>query len=326
MIHRPQPLSLPAALCALAICAAPAVAQGFGQEAVETRALRNPSAAGAAQASHDGHSHGHGHGDDHGIETESLFGFVLGSDVEHAGARSVALETVIRTGKGVPYTAIGKKLEFAFGVTNQLSVSLGLLAAYNDITDFPEAGDRTRGLIFNGIGGEVRYRLLDRKTSPIGLTVHLEPVIALSDELSGKSATKYGAENKLIFDRELVEGKLFGAFNVLHEIEYVREKGADEWEKGSRWGLGGALTYQVMPGVFLGAEARYVRAYEGLGFDVFTGDAWYVGPNLHLRKDRAWLSLGWNAQVAGGEPGSRETLNLSAFERHQVRLKVGYEF
>jgi hypothetical protein len=343
----------------------PAMAQevsGFGNERVETRSFRNSDVEKAVQSrsenshaghSHGGHSHGghndKGHADEHGIETESLYGFTLGSDTEHAGAKGVAIETVTRWGKrSDDYSAIGTKLEFAYGVTNDLSISLGLLGDYHSVKKKPATakavaldainngedpdeavrdGRVKSRFIFNGFGGEMRYRFLDRKTSPFGMTLHLEPVITLSDEASGLRARKFGSENKLIFDQEVLSDRLFVSFNLLHEMEVVKEKSAEAWERASRVGASFAATYQVMPKVFLGGEVRYLRGYEGLGLKAYTGDGLYVGPTLYANLgDALWVSAAWNTLVGGHAKGVPGALNLDDFERHNLRIKVGMEF
>ncbi len=318
----------------------PARAQTGG---VEVRAWRNPEAARAAdqraaQARAHGHGHVHGHahsnahgGAEHGVETENVFGFTLGSDTEHQGASGVAVESVARFSKrGGAYAAIGQKLEFAYGVTDNLSMSAALLGDYHRVRP---RGDDERlepvapRYLFNGFGGEIRYRFLDRRNNPFGLTLHIEPSIAFSDEASGLRGRKYGAENKLIFDRELVAERLFLAFNLLHEIERMKERGAPEIERGVKAGASLALAYQVLPNVFIGAEARYMRAYEGYRLDASLGDAWHVGPMLSARiHEKYWFSLAYSGLVGGREKGAADRLDLANFERHQVRLKFGYEF
>lgn len=267
------------------------------------------------------------HAGDHGVETENLFGFVSGSDVEHVGARGLAVETVLRTGKrSGDYVAAGKKLEFSYGLTDSLSVAAAVLGAYHRIDAVPGLDD-VRTLRFNGLGLEGRWRLLSRDTNGFGLTLQTEPVWARSDELTGLAATKWGLENKLILDRELVANRLFGAFNVLHEMEHVKERGAAETERGSRIGLGFGLATPLAKTIFVGAEARYLHAYEGLGFNAFQGRALFVGPTLHARlPGDAWLSVAWSTQVAGRAKGDTRHLDLENFERHAVRVKVGMEF
>ena len=40
--------------------------------------------------------------------------------------------------------------------------------------------------------------------------------------------------------------------------------------------------------LFVGAEARYLRQYESLGFDAFAGQALFVGPNLFFKPSERW--------------------------------------
>lgn len=330
-------------LCGTALLAQPARAQffeeKFGQERVETRDFRNPAVKRAAEArqgdAHAGHHHGghkHGAGHAHGIETENLFGFTLGSDTEHAGAKGLALESVARFGKRASsYFGLGLKLEFAYGVTDDLSVSIALLGDHHRVKEkaayIGTVDNVAARTLFNGVGGEIRYRLLDRQKAPFGLTLHLEPSIARSDELSGLRAIKYGTENKLIIDREVIPETLFVAFNLLQELELVKEKGAEAWERGSRIGAGVAASYQVLPGIFLGAEARYLRAYEGLSMKAYLGDAWYVGPTLSARfAENFWVNIAYNGLVGGHPKGGGVKYDLENFERHQLRVKLGMEF
>ncbi len=63
-------------------------------------------------------------------------------------------------------------------------------------------------------------------------------------------------------------------------------------------GLSAALAAQVMPGVFIGAEVRNLRHYEGLGLSQFAGQALYVGPTLYMTLGaQFWLSAAWNVQA-----------------------------
>jgi hypothetical protein len=368
-----------AALAAWSLCfPGPALAEEpSGHERVKTRESRPPQKLKGHSDDHGGHdqdddSRGRAHGEDgkdhaHGVETENLFGFTLGSDTDEAGAKGVALENVVRTGKRVgAYRALGSKLEFAFGVTDDFSLSMSALGDCHRIRDVPEFDDVRRRCAFNGIGAEVRWRFMNRATSPFGLTFHLEPSYARFDEESGKVGRKFGSENKLIFDKELIPDTLFGAVNLLYEPERMRERFALNTERGSVGGVAGALALRVSPIAFLGAEVRYLRSYEGLAFRRYQGDAVYVGPTLHAKLgEKGWIQAAWNAQVAGREapdrreraaavvdalnenaaavadaiaagedppalalpvfPGRRR-LNLRDFERHQFKLKTGFEF
>jgi hypothetical protein len=270
-------------------------------------------------------SHDHGH--DHGVETENLFGFTLGSGTEERGKKGVALEALGRFGKSAgAYTGISQKLEFAYGVTDDVSVSLGLLGDFHRVRGVPDLPN-IRGWNVNGMGGELRWRLLRRGPDAFGVTLHLEPSWQRVDELTGLRATKFASENKLILDTELVKDRVFVAFNLIQEVEHVREIGAGETEKASKIGIAAAAAVRVGPSLFVGGELRYLRAYEGYVPDMFRGDALYLGPTLFWQiASNAWLSLAWNAQIAGHEAGTFSKLDLINFERNQARLKLGFEF
>lgn len=323
-----------AALLALALWSAPqALAQVFGEPAPEVRAFRNREVEQAAsERATDSHAHGHNHADGHGVETESLFGFTLGSSTEAQGTREVAVETVARFGKRESsYSAVGQKLEVAYGVTDRLTLALGLLGDYHRITEKPAYAGVVEEVrpryLFNGFGGEIRYNVLDRASAPFGLTLHLEPSLAFSDEASGLRGRKYGSENKLIFDREVIKDTFFAAFNLTHEIEMTKEKGAPAWERGSVVGASMAGSWQVAKNIFLGAETRYLRAYDGLNLGAYKGDALYLGPTLALFTDsHRFVNLAYSGLVGGKEKGSSGGLDLVNFERHHIRLKAGFTF
>jgi hypothetical protein len=105
---------------------------------------------------------------------------------------------------------------------------------------------------------------------------------------------------------------------------FARRKSA---ERSSQFGVSGGLTYQVLPNIFLGAEVRYMRAYEGLALQRFRGEAVFVGPTLYAKlSERLAVSAAYSAQVAGHAVDVPGRLDLDNFSRHQVRLKFLYEF
>jgi hypothetical protein len=94
---------------------------------------------------------------------------------------------VVRTGKRVgTYRALGQKLEFSFGATDDLSLSFALLGDHHRVRAIPGFDDIRGRYAFNGFGAELRWRLLDRKTSPFGLTLQLEPGVGRIDEILGR--------------------------------------------------------------------------------------------------------------------------------------------
>ncbi len=148
-----------------------------------------------------------------------------------------------------------------------------------------------------------------------------------ADDVSGAPADQYRTEFLLIADRELMPGRLFGAINISYEPEQTRLRTSGETLRDSMLGVSTALTMQVMPGVFIGAEARNLRHYDRLALSGFAGQAFYVGPTFYMTlTDKLWLSAAWNVQAWGAMAGGNGGLDLTNFERHQVRLRLGLIF
>jgi hypothetical protein len=132
---------------------------------------------------------------------------------------------------------------------------------------------------------------------------------------------------QLLADRELMPDQLVGAVNLFFANDRARLLAFDGIEHESLLGAGGALAAQVMPGVWLGAEARYVRDYSGSTLNAFSGQALYIGPTFYARLgSKAFMSAAWDFQIWGGATGAPGALDLTNFERHQAKLRFGFEF
>jgi hypothetical protein len=266
-----------------------------------------------------GHPRGHAH-----LETENMFGFTTGSDVGHVGETHLALDSIWRLGKrDGSYMAWSKKLEAGITPLPNFHFAVGASTAYHRISGVTGLDDR-RQYEFDGVSAEFKYRLLDRATAPIGMTLIFEPHVARFEEVSGEPVLKYAAEFKLAADAELLRERIYAAFNLLYEPERVRIRGTDEVEKESTLGLSGALTAQVVKDVFLGGELRYFRKYEGLGLDTHVGHALFAGPTLYAKlSENWWLTAAWSVQVAGRSVDTPDlNLDLEHFTRHQAKLKL----
>ena len=265
------------------------------------------------------------------VETKYIFGITEGSGIGLEGEREFSLETIARIGKrDGRYWASETKLEYEFTPNQYVQFELGPLVSYHNIKNVTDLDDRNR-LAFGGFFGEIRYLLLDRGSSqPLAITLSSEQVWRRADETRGERVTNFELELKLNADLELIKNRLYLGANLLYEPEVTHDPdhiGAG-WEKESTGGISGAISYRVVPAVFVGAEVWYLRHYEGLWFNTFTGDAIYVGPTLYVQLGRKmFMTAAWNTQVKGSEvdnPGS--SLNLAEFSRHRAKLKLAVEF
>ena len=280
-----------------------------------------------AQRNGEPHAHGEAGHRHHGIETEHLFGFTTGSDIDAPGAKHAIADLTGRFARaGGAYAAASQRFEYAFTPWRDFHVGLNASLAAHAIAGVPGLDDR-RSAAFEGVGIELRQRLLDRAHAPFGLTIIAEPHVARIDEVSGERAQKFAVEFTVAADRELIKDTLFGAINLTYEPEWVRLAATGEQERESTIGASLALMAKVMPSVFVGGEVRYLRAYEGVALDRFAGEALFAGPSLFVNvNNRLSLIAAWSTQIAGRPAGMDTALDLENFERHRVKLKAVVSF
>ena len=265
------------------------------------------------------------------VETKYIFGFTEGSGVGPEGEKEFSAESIARIGKaGGRYWASETKLEYEFTPNQYVQFELGPLVSTHVIKNVTDLEDRNQ-LAMSGFFGEVRYLVLERNaSSPLAVTLSAEPEWHRIDETSGMRVTNLGLELKVNADLELIKNRLFLGSNLLYEVEGTKDPdhvGAG-WEKESIGGVSAALSYRIIPSIFIGAEAWYLRHYDGSFFNSFTGDAIFVGPTLYAQLGpKAFMTAAWNAQVSGHDievPGS--TLNFGEFTRSRAKVKFAVEF
>jgi hypothetical protein len=265
------------------------------------------------------------------VETKYIFGFTEGSGIGLEGEKEFSLETVARMGKrDGRYWASETKLEYEFTPNQYVQFELGPLVSTHVLKDVTDMDNRNQ-LAMSGFFGEVRYLLLDRgPSSPLAITLSAEPEWHRIDETSGARVKNFGLELKVNADLELIKNRLYLGGNLLYEPEATHDPdgiGAG-WEKESTGGISAALSYRVLPSVFVGAEFWYLRHYDGAWFNTFTGDAFFLGPTAYFQLGRkVFMTAAWNVQIHGrdvDDPGS--TLNLAEFSRQRGKLKFAVEF
>lgn len=262
-----------------------------------------------------------------GIDTEHMFGFMIGTDVGSVGEREFQSQTTgAFSRKGGNYRAIDQEFELEFVPVKNFRVELGSAFASHDIAGVTGLADR-RQLSWQGVSVDFRYRFLDRDAAPFGFTVAVEGHANRVDETTAAVVRSYGTEFALAFDRELIPNVAVAALNLLYQPEWTRVVGTGAAEQESTIGAALGLMVQARPGFFLGGEARYLRQYEGIGLQEFAGQALFVGPTAYLQLSKhTRLTAAWSAQAWGRPAGSNAALDLVNFERHRARLVFGVNF
>ncbi len=261
------------------------------------------------------------------VETQFIFGFLRGADVGQAGEKEIEQQAMADPGKrGGAYSAIFDQFSLEFVPVTNFRFELSVPMAFHDIG--AGAGlDRGRQAALDGLSGEFRYKLLDRESSPFGLTVGAEPHWNRVDDISSARVDDYGGELSVAADKELVKDRLFVAVNLGYDPEVSRLQQTGVWQRQAALELSAALTSQVERGFFVGAEARYLLQYDGLGLGSFAGDALFIGPTFFVRITNALVLSGAFDMQAGGRastlPGA---LDLRDFTRQQALFRLEYNF
>jgi hypothetical protein len=261
------------------------------------------------------------------VDTEFIFGFTAGADVGELGERELEHQTTAQWDKrDGRYVAGGDQLRFETSPVQDFRFEIGVPVAYYNISGVPGLDDRNQGA-FNGVVTEFRYRLFNRDNAPFSLTLSAEPHWSRTEEVTGEAVDNYGGELLVVLDKELVRNLVFGALNLVYEPETTQLRTTGLWEQQSMLGFSAAVTTQVSPGLFVGAEARYLRKYDGIGLDTLVGQAFFVGPSTFVRLSKSLaISGAWGFQVAGRASGVPAALDLTNFTRHQATLRLEYNF
>lgn len=261
------------------------------------------------------------------VDSEHMFGFTVGSDIGSAGEIEIEAEQDSGFGKrwGRYYAAMNS-LQLKYTATENFRVAPHLEFGHHAISSVPGIAD-INNLSFASGGAEFKYRFLNRADAPFGLTFGLDASVGRIDSGTGQRTRDYALDFSLAMDRELIADRLYGAINVLYAPSWARDHVTGIWERAAATEVSAALTNRIFNGVFLGGEVRYLRAYETASLSGFAGDAIFVGPTLYVMfSPRANMTLAWNVQVAGRAHDDIGRLDLTNFERHQVRLRFGMGF
>jgi hypothetical protein len=261
------------------------------------------------------------------VDTEFIFGFTAGADVGEPGEKELEHQTAAQWDKrDGSYVAGSDQLRFETSPVQDFRFEIGVPIAYYNISGVTGLDDRNQAAI-NGIATEFRYRLLDRDTAPFSLTLGAEPHWSRTDEVSGEPVNNYGGELSVALDKELVKDRVFGALNLIYDPETTWSRITGLWEQDSTLTFAAAVTTQVSPGIFIGAEAHYLRKYDGIGLDTIQGQAFFLGPSTFVRLSKSLaISGAWGFQIAGRATGTAAALDLTNFTRQQATLRIEYNF
>lgn len=300
-------------------CVGAAIGVAFAIAAVAARAqnapLQTPAQQKPAAAFYD-------------AESKYMFGFLDGADIGNEGEKAFEYEgTGSFQKRGGRYAALEHELEFEHVPTQNFAYELSAHLLSHSIGGVENLDDRNSSQ-FSGLSAKLRYLIVGRGPgSPVGLTVSAEPEWARVDDVDGTRTQSYSSEFRLIADTELIANRLYAALNLMYEPGTAKPADTGVWERTSDGGIGLGLTYRLTPTWAMGVAAEYHRAYDGVLFQTFDGEALFVGPTLQINfTPKVLLAAAFSAQVAGHAVDDSRALDLTNFEKYRANLKLEFEF
>jgi len=261
------------------------------------------------------------------VDTEDLFGFVGGADIGDSGKQELEADATLLSGKGTgTYVNTAAQFLYKYTVFTNFRISAAATFASYEIDGVSGLSDLQNAVV-QSLSLDARFRLLDRTTAPVGLTLSVQPHWGFLDETSGVPLDHVGWVALLLADRELVPNRVIGALNLSFDTDRTRLLPDHAVEQEPTPGIGAALSVRSTDGLRLGGEVRYLRGYEGAALEVFSGQALYAGPTLYKRLgNQGWISAAVSVQVWGQTVGAPGALDLVNFTRYQAMLRAGFEF
>jgi len=205
------------------------------------------------------------------------------------------------------------RTELEYGVTDRYTVGLYVNEQYERFRD-PGTRRSMDEFCWKGISLENRYMVLNPATSPVGLTLYLEPTYDGID---------FELEQKIILGQR--HGDWKWAVNLIHATEW--EDHFEETEGEVEFTAG--LTRMIGKHWALGVEAR--NHNELPEYREWENSALYVGPVVSYRRENWWATLTvmpqvWGDNFHGPDPDGNRGLELEGHERWNARLIFGFSF
>jgi hypothetical protein len=274
---------------------------------------------------------------------ENLFGYVKGAEPLPQGAKELYGQITQRRDKGAgSYEAHDVTVEFEYGATNKLALAAEIIAMGIDTSGLVIDGylpqDNQYALKLSGVEGKLKYNFLSPAKEDFGVSLLTSFQYKTRDPHSGQRKDSMTFEEKLLLQKYFLDGQIVWAGNIGLEVTRAVRKEIDNLPAGFDWptepemeigvDLATGITYRFAPSWFAGVEAWYAQENETeVGLERWSLQA---GPVIHFGSQRWWGTFTWLPQLrGGGEQYSDQTdgsLHLIEKTKHELRLKVGYNF
>ncbi|RPI00615.1 MAG: hypothetical protein EHM64_16915 [Ignavibacteriae bacterium] len=244
---------------------------------------------------------------------ERKFTYVYETSVLPPGAREIELWNTYRSDKGYFYRRLDQRVEYEFGVINNLMGSIYLNSSWyaQDSTGVKMNGADMTGQAIS-ISSEWKYKLMDRVADLFGLALYGEATLGLhEDELEGK----------ILFDKQF--RSILLAFNGVVEQEWETEMdngiAQTEEELSLEFDLG--ASYQATPSFSFGFEMRNHNVIKDGDIE---HSAFFAGPVVSYAAENWWATFTVLPQIASLKGSTTGNLDLHEYEKVEARLLFSF--
>jgi hypothetical protein len=252
------------------------------------------------------------------FDTEHIFGFAEGSDIGPQGEGEIESFTVGSFGASGGNFNVGNDTSARYTITDELRLSIGTLTDYFHIRDVQGLRDRSAAE-FSGITTEARWNILNRLTSPFGMSLSIDPEWRRTEAASARQDGNYSVTTALLIDKEVIPGRFFAALNLIHSASFLPLAG--RWEHDDSFSVILSGSYAITPEIVLGAEIIHENLAQN---GCLNAHALFIGPELFLRLEKnLTASVAWATQIPDAAARQLDVVN---FERHQLGLRFAYDF
>jgi hypothetical protein len=123
--------------------------------------------------------------------------------------------------------------------------------------------------------------------------------------------------------------KLYWAANLIWTPQRAQDpNNRSRWLDSSTTQASTALSYQISAQLFVGAEVRYLSAFDTIWLNHNIGNALYVGPTMLWKiNEKVAFNATFQPQIVGRSiTNPNLNLDLDNFERAQFRAKLAVSF
>ncbi|MFA6455835.1 MAG: hypothetical protein WCW40_03355 [Bacteroidota bacterium] len=246
---------------------------------------------------------------------ERKFSFTYETSVLPKGAREIELWNTDRRGRAYFYRRLDQRIEYEFGVSDNLMSALYLNYTWR-VKDSNEdaAGGAKSSSYSMSISNEWKYKLLDRVADPFGFALYGEWTVG---------PDKQEVEGKLLFDKQF--SNFLIALNAVGEQEWSYDvvNGKTEIEDEFVTEVDFAAAYEFSPHFSIGLEARHQSVSVN---GVLQHSSLFAGPTIAVSNEYFWTVLSVQPQLASfkGATTQNGSLDLGEFEKVQTRLLFSF--